>query len=153
MSRRKTKPEEIRKPSGYFAKFIAMENKRNEIDTTEYYKANVSLESLIVGGEEGVGKSIRWCFISNEENLDFEKALAEERFFGWIDLIDNPRLHKCVVNLPQNQLVLLTLRFQYCKSQAEIADMMHISQQAVSKLEKSAKKEIKKFLQKGCKKP
>ena len=153
MPRRKTKPEEIRNTANYFSKYIAMENKRDEIDKTEYYKINMSLESLIVGGEEGVGKAIRRCFVSNEDNSDFEKALAEESFFGWVDLIDNPRLHKCVVNLPQNQLVLLTLRFQYCKSQAEIADMLHISQQAVSKLEKSAKKEIKKFLQKGCKKP
>ena len=34
MSRRKTKPEEIRNTANYFSKYITMENKRNEIDTT-----------------------------------------------------------------------------------------------------------------------
>ncbi len=146
MPRRKTKPEEIRNPAGYFAKYIAMENKRNEIDTTEYYKINMSLESLIIGGEEGVGKAIRRCFVSNEDNSDFEKALAEESFLGWIDLIDNPRLHKCVVNLQQNQLILLTLRFQYCKSQSETAEIMGISQHTVSTNERRILNKIKKFL-------
>ena len=146
MSRRKTKPEEIRTPADYFSKYIAMENKRYEIDTTEYYKVNVSLESLITGGEEGVGKAIRRCFVSNEENSDFEKALAEESFFGWTELIDNPRLHKCVVNLPKKQLVLLTLRFQYCKSQSETAEIMGISQHTVSTNERRILNKIKKFL-------
>lgn len=146
MSRRKTKPEEIRNTANYFSKYIAMENKRNEIDTIEYYKINMSLESLITGGEEGVGKAIRRCFVSNEENLDFEKALAEESFFGWIDLIDNPRLHKCVANLPKKQLVLLTLRFQYCKSQSETAEIMGISQHTVSTNERRILNKIKKFL-------
>lgn len=146
MPRRKTKPEEIRNPANYFSKYITMENKRNEIDTAEYYRVNMSLESLIVGGEEGVGRAIRRCFVSNEGNSDFEKVLAEESFFGWIDLIDNPRLHKCVVNLPKNQLVLLTLRFQYCKSQSETAEMMGISQHTVSTNERRILNKIKKFL-------
>lgn len=146
MSRRKTKPEEIRNPANYFSKYITMENKRNEIDMTEYYKVNVSLESLIVGGKEGVGKAIRRCLVSNDENLAFEKALAEESFFGWIDLIDNPRLHKCVADLPKKQLVLLTLRFQFCKSQSETAEIMRISQHTVSTNERRILNKIKKFL-------
>lgn len=58
-----------------------------------------------------------------------------------------------IVMLNYRQQLILLYRYDYLLSQCEVADMLHISQQAVSKLEKSAKKEIKKFLQKGCKKP
>lgn len=153
MSRRKTKPEEIRKPENYFAKYIAMENRKEAVETAVYYQKNVSLEQMLTGGDEGVGKVIRSCFAFNKDHSEFEIALSELHFFGWIDMVENSDLHSCLKTLSNKQLTLLTLRFHVCKSQAETARILSVTQQAVSKLEKNTIKEIKRFLQEGCKKP
>ena len=51
------------------------------------------------------------------------------------------------------QMIYLTDKYHFCLSQREIAHILKISQNAVSKKEKSLKKYFQKFLQKGCQKP
>lgn len=146
MSRRKTKPEEIRKPENYFAKYIAMENRKELVETAAYYQKNVSLEQMLTGGDEGVGKIIRSRFAFNKDHSEFEIALSELHFFGWIDLIENSKLHSCLKTLSKKQLILLTLRFHVCKSQEETAQIMGISQHTVSVNERRILEKLKNIL-------
>ena len=84
-------------------------------------------------------------FSVNLENEEIEDALAKRNLLGWIDQIENPQLHKAVSSLSTEKKILLTLRYQYQKTQQEVARIMHIGQQAVSKGERGILKEIKKF--------
>ena len=145
MSRRRTKAEEIRNPEHYFKRYIACERKREQDEDTEYYNLHESLDSMVERASAGYDHSSYRLFSVNLENEEIEDALAKRNLFGWIDQIENPQLHKAVSNLSTEKKTLLTLRYQYQKTQQEVSRIMHIGQQAVSKSERGILKEIKKF--------
>lgn len=144
MLRCKTKAEEIRNPEHYFNRYIARERKKEQEDT-EYYNLHESLDSMVERASAGYDHSSYRLFSVNLENEEIEDALAKRNLFGWIDQIENPQLHKAVSNLSTEKKTLLTLRYQYQKTQQEVSRIMHIGQQAVSKSERGILKEIKKF--------
>ena len=145
MSRRKTKAEEIRNPEHYFKRYIACERKKEQEEDTEYYNLHESLDSMVERASARYDRSSYRLFSVNLENEEIEDALAKRNLFGWIDQIENPQLHKAVSNLSTEKKTLLTLRYQYQKTQREVSRIMHIGQQAVSKSERGILKEIKKF--------
>ena len=145
MSRRRTKAEEIRNPEHYFNRYIACERKREQAEDSKYYDLNESLESLIDRASTGYDRGSHRFFSVNLENEEIEDALSKRSILGWIDQIENPLLHKAVSGLPMEKKILLTLRYQYQKTQQEVAEIMHVQQQTVSKGERSVLKEIKKF--------
>ena len=145
MSRRRTKAEEIRNPEHYLKRYIASERKKEQEEDTEYYNLHESLDSMVERASAGYDHSSYRLFSVNLENEEIEDALAKRNLFGWIDQIENPQLHKAVSNLSTEKKTLLTLRYQYQKTQQEVSRIMHIGQQAVSKSERGILKEIKKF--------
>ena len=145
MSRRRTKAEDIRNPEHYFKRYIACERKKEQEEDTEYYNLHESLDSMVERASAGYDHSSYRLFSVNLENEEIEDALAKRNLFGWIDQIENPQLHKAVSNLSTEKKTLLTLRYQYQKTQQEVSKIMHIGQQAVSKSERGILKEIKKF--------
>lgn len=100
---------------------------------------------MVERASAGYDHSSYRLFSVNLENEEIEDALAKRNLFGWIDQIENPQLHKAVSNLSTEKKTLLTLRYQYQKTQQEVSRIMHIGQQAVSKSERGILKEIKKF--------
>ena len=145
MSRSRTKAEEIRNPEHYFKRYIACERKKEQEEDTEYYNLHESLDSMVERASAGYDHSSYRLFSVNLENEEIEDALAKRNLFGWIDQIENPQLHKAVSNLSTEKKTLLTLRYQYQKTQQEVSRIMNIGQQAVSKSERGILKEIKKF--------
>ena len=100
---------------------------------------------MVERASAGYDRSAYRLFSVNLENEEIEDALAKRNLLGWIDQIENPRLHKAISSLSMEKKILLTLRYQYQKTQQEVARIMHIGQQAVSKGERGILKEIKKF--------
>ncbi len=145
MSRRRTKAEEIRNPEHYFNRYIACERKREQAEDSKYYDLNESLESMIDRASTGYDRDTYHFFSVNLGNEEIEDALSKRSILGWIDQIENPLLHKAVSGLPMEKKILLTLRYQYQKTQQEVAEIMHVQQQAVSKVERRILKEIKKI--------
>ena len=145
MSRRRTKAEDIRNPEHYFKRYIACERKKKQEEDAEYYDLHESLDSMVERASAGYDRSAYQLFSVNLENEEIEDALAKRNLLGWIDQIENPKLHKAVSSLSMEKKILLTLRYQYQKTQQEVSKIMHIGQQAVSKSERGILKEIKKF--------
>ena len=71
---------------------------------------------------------------------------AKKNVFGWIDQIENSKLQEAIAQLPADKKLLLTLRYQYRKTQREVAQIMNIKQSSVCERENRILKEIKKFL-------
>ena len=76
---------------------------------------------------------------------DYEAHIVESDVFGWIESIEHPGLLEAILQLPAKDKLLLTLRFQYCLSQAEIAQAMGLTQGTVSWREGQLKKKSKFF--------
>lgn len=74
MTRRKTKPEEIRNPDHYFKKYIAMEIKHDQIETDEYHRMFLSTDAILEGGEDGVSRDRLLTLSINAKGELFEKT-------------------------------------------------------------------------------
>ena len=152
MPRRKTKPDEIRNPEHYFNKYIAKEVLHDNMRTGGYQEMHRSLETILLGEDPFVSsKSLLSITYSDDAHL--LRSHEYNSVADWLEDIEDAELFQALSMLNYRQQLILLYRYDYSLSQCEIADILHISQQAVSKLERSAKKEIKNFLQKGCKKP
>ena len=137
MSRRRTKAEEIRNPEHYFNRYVACERKK---------ELHCSLDELSEQAAAGFNHDFAYFFSVNRENEDMERLYAKKNVFGWIDQIENQKLQKAVAQLPADKKLLLTLRYQYRKTQREVAQIMNIKQSSVCERENRILKEIKKFL-------
>ena len=146
MSRRRTKAEEIRNPEHYFNRYVACERKKEQEEDAEYYNLHCSLDELSEQAAAGFNHDFAYFFSVNRENEDMERLYAKKNVFGWIDQIENQKLQKAVAQLPADKKLLLTLRYQYRKTQREVAQIMNIKQASVCERENRILKEIKKFL-------
>ena len=145
MSRRKRNAEEIQKPENYFNRYIALEIQKDRARDRQYYDRYVSLDALLEGKKMGNHKYrvLPACNLGGE---DYEAHIVESDVFGWIESIEHPGLLEAILQLPAKDKLLLTLRFQYCLSQAEIAQAMGAHPGNCELARRSAQKKIKIFL-------
>ena len=147
MSKRRTKVEEIRNPEKYFQSFIVYETRKDKEKDQEFYDLVRSLGELFAGGDGSTKCENRLLLADNLNGEEFEKYISESSVFGWIEMIENEALFAAISKLSQREKIILTLRYQYCLSQFEIAQAIGVSQSTLSWREAQIKKEIKKFLE------
>ena len=148
MSRRRTKPEEIRNKQHYFKRYVAKETKHDFLTQNDYHSKNVSYEELLESGNRVI-KSERLLLLAvNENDEQFDKYMTEKSVESWLECIHNPRLHKALKQLTEIQKNILYLRYYHLLSQRETAEILCCSQQAVSRQERAAKGKIKNFFEK-----
>ncbi|MGN1027205.1 MAG: sigma-70 family RNA polymerase sigma factor [Faecousia sp.] len=152
MSRRKTKAENIRNPEHYFNRYIAKEVIHDTEETQAYKKRNNSFEAILLGEDPNISRKKLLSIAANEDGY-LLKTHEYKSVDDWLKDIENEDLFYALNKLKYRQQLILLYRYDYLLSQREVAELLHISQQAVSKLEQAAKKKIKKFLLKGCEKP
>mgnify|MGYP001635898206 CR=1 FL=1 len=151
MSRRRTKPEEIRNPEHYFNRYIAKEVQHDEAETTAYQSIHKSFEAILLGEDPEISRRKLLRLTANED--EYQLRRHEYRSVSdWLGDIENQDLYRALSKLNDCQQLILLYRYDYLLSQKDVAAMLHISQQAVSKQERSAINFLKKFLSEGCEK-
>ena len=145
MSRRKTKPEDVKNPEHYFNKYIAKEVLNDQREKDAYYDFFDSLDELI---EERKIEQLLY----DRGGTDFDPEMASSSFFAWIEQIQNENLYDAILKISERDKTLLTLRYQYLFTQRETAVILGVSQFAVSKREHALKKYFRKFLENGFQK-
>ena len=116
MSKRRTKFDEIKNPENY-------------------YDLVRLLREMFVG-EDGSAKTVnRLLLADNLNDEEFEKYISESSMFGWIEMIENKALYEVVSQLSEIDKIILTLRYQFCLPQSEIAKAIGISQGATCRRE------------------
>ncbi len=148
MARRKTDPKDIRNPEHYFNRYVALEVKRNESEQAKFESKTVSLEELLTGGEEGLSREARTLLTDAGRTDGMEDGHIRRSLLAWIDYIENPELHKAIIELGNKEKVILTLRFHLCFTQREIAELFHLTQQSISKQESRILKKIRNAIEK-----
>lgn len=152
MPKRPTKAEDIRKPRNYFNKYISKEILKDQKKQAKYYKMFASLDELLSEEMTSISKRTQTLLATNSDGMAFEQQLSELSMFGWIEQIENQRLHAAIQELSLDEKLLLTFRYQFCFSQKETAALLGTTQQAISKKERALKKLFRQILKKGCQK-
>lgn len=147
MSKRRTNPEDIRNPEHYFNSYIAKEARREQEASVEYYSFFDSLTEAFPHGLDAPGRGKQVRTVCCLENDPFEHEAAETYLLGWIDQIEDQRLYTAISGLTERQKILLSLRYQRCLSQKDVALVMGVTQQMISSMENRILKKIKKFFQ------
>ena len=150
MSKRKTKAEDVNNPENYFNRYIALEIQKGKVKDKKYNELFCPLEIILSGGNEKTRRKNQSVLAVNLDDDEFEKHMIEANAFGWIEMIENEALFEAISQLSEKDKIFLTLRFQYCLSQPEIAKIMGLTQQAASWREVNVIKKIKKFLKMLC---
>ena len=152
MSRRRTRPEEIKNKNHYFKRYIAKESLHDHVSQNDYESINVSLEQTLESKDRVVNSERLLMLAVNESGELFDAYLAESSVQSWLECISNPELYKALKQLTEIQQNILYLRYYHMLSQRETAEMLHCTQQCVSKQERAAKRKIKNILKGGCEK-
>lgn len=152
MSRRRTKPEDIKNKSHYFKRYVAKETLHNHIMQNDYESMNVSLEQTLESKDRVVNSERLLMLAVNESGELFDAYMAESSVQSWLECISNPELYKALKQLTEIQQNILYLRYYHMLSQRETAEILYCTQQCVSKQERAAKRKIKKVLKGGCEK-
>ena len=149
MSRRKTKPEEIRNPEHYFRRYIAMEVQHDLNEDAEYHKRCASLEELLTGDGEHTSHEKLMLMAVNENDELFDQYISDRSFLGWIEVIENQTLYAAIKSLSIEDQTLITYRYRHCLSQRQVAEILRISKATVDYREQRIKKIIKKYFEKA----
>ena len=131
---------------------MAYERRKDNENDQKYYDLLRSLSEFFVGGDGSTKSESRLLLADNLNGEEFEKHIVESSVFGWIEMIENEELHAAITQLSEKEKIILTLQYQYCLSQSEIAKVIGISQGATCRFESRIIKKIKKFLKTGYKK-
>ena len=64
---------------------------------------------------------------------DMDKLLFKNSLLGWIELIENERLHKAVKSLSIEDQIFISYIVKECKTQRELAQVYNITHQNIHK--------------------
>jgi DNA-directed RNA polymerase specialized sigma24 family protein len=91
--------------------------------------------NMMVGGEEGSG-------FERIELLEDPHISVEEEVVGHTlelgNLMEDPVLHRAILGLTQKQQTVLYLLYVKQMTEQEVADSLHVSQQAINKVKKAS---------------
>ena len=124
----------IKDELAYFNKVTQNMDCKEKIKQSEIEKNEISIEE----------QSICNDFI---DNFDLDKELANRNLLGWIDMIENQKLHDAVKSLSLDEQVLLSYIFEKEKTQRELEKIYNLDQSAICRRYNKIIKSIKEFVQ------
>ena len=108
---------DIKSEMAYFYTVIKNMDKKDSIKNSKIQEHEVSIEDVLYDKES--------------ENLDIENQAFEENLLGWIELIENEKLHKAIKNLSIEDQIFISYIVRECKTQQELASKYGINQSSV----------------------
>ena len=125
---------DIKSEMAYFYTAIKNMDKKDSIKNSKIQEHEISIEDVIYDKES--------------ENIDIENQAFEKNLLGWIELIENKKLHKAIKNLSIEDQIFISYIFKECKTQEELSKKYKVTQSAICqrffKLIKILKKEFSK---------
>lgn len=122
----------IKSEMAYFYTVIKNMDKKDSIKNSKIQEHEVSIEDVLYDKES--------------ENTDIEKQAFKENLLGWIELIENEKLHKAIKNLSIEDQIFISYIVKECKTQRELAEVYKMAQQNVSKKFSKIIEKLRKIL-------
>ena len=123
---------DIKSEMAYFYTAIKNMDKKDSIKNSKIQEHEISIEDVIYDKES--------------ENIDIENQAFEKNLLGWIELIENEKLHKAIKNLAIEDQIFISYIVKECKTQRELAEVYKMAQQNVSKKFSKIIEKLRKIL-------
>ena len=121
----------IKSEMAYFYTVIKNMDKKDSIKSSKIQEHEISIEDVIYDKES--------------ENIDIEKQVFEENLLGWIELIENEKLHKAIKNLSIEDQIFISYIVKECKTQRELAEIYNLNHRTIGRKFEKILKLIRKF--------
>ena len=123
---------DIKSEMAYFYTVIKNMDKKDSIKSSKIQEHEISIEDVLYDKES--------------ENTDIEKQAFKENLLGWIELIENEKLHKAIKNLSIEDQIFISYIVKECKTQRELEDKYKIAHQNISKRFSKIIEKLRKIL-------
>ena len=123
---------DIKSEMAYFYTVIKNMDKKDVLKQSKVKEHEVSIEDVLYDKES--------------ENIDIENQAFEKKLLGWIELIENEKLHKAIKNLSIEDQIFISYIVKECKTQRELAEVYKMAQQNVSKKFSKIIEKLRKIL-------
>ena len=80
------------------------------------------------------------------ENFDVDKQTKEQSLLGWIELIENPMLHKAVKSLSIEDQIFTSYIVKECRTQRELSKIYKVDHRTIGKRFEKILNVIRRFL-------
>lgn len=80
------------------------------------------------------------------DNFDIDEKISDDTLTGWIELIENEKLHKAVKSLPVEDQIFISYIVKERRTQRELASFYKVNQRTIGRRFKNVIKNIKKFI-------
>ena len=122
---------DIKSEMAYFYTVIKNMDKKDALKQSKVKEHEVSIEDVLYDKES--------------ENADIEKQVFEENLLGWIELIENEKLHKAIKNLSIEDQIFISYIVKECKTQRELAEIYNLNHRTIGRKFEKILKLIRKF--------
>lgn len=123
--------DDIKNEIAYFYTVIKNMDTKDEIKQSKINEHELQIDDIL--------------YDSFSEDFDVDKQVAEQSLLGWIELIENPTLHKAVKSLSIEDQIFISYIVKEGKTQRELSDMYNIAQQNISKRFNNIIKKLRHF--------
>ena len=110
---------DIKNEIAYFYTVIKNMDTKDEIKQFKINKHELQMDDIL--------------YDNFSDNFDVDKQVAEQSLLGWIELIENPMLHKAVKSLSIEDQIFISYIVKERRTQRELSGMYKIAQQNISK--------------------
>ena len=123
---------DIKSEMAYFYTVIKNMDKKDALKQSKVKEYEISIEDVLYDKES--------------ENLDIENQAFEKNLLGWIELIENEKLHSAIKNLSIEDQIFISYIVKECTTQRELSQIYKIDQRTVGRKFEKILNVIKKFL-------
>ena len=111
--------QKINDEISYFNVVVKNMNLKDRIKLSKIKEREVTLESEV--------------YENMPDNFDLDEKISDDTLTGWIDLIENEKLHKAVKSLPVEDQIFISYIVKERRTQVELSNMYSVSQKTISK--------------------
>ena len=109
--------DNIKNEIAYFHKVIKNMDLKDRVKKSKINEHEISIEEII--------------YDTFSSGFDVDKQLFQTSLLGWIELIENEKLHKALKNLSIEDQIFISYIVKGCKTQQELASKYGINQSSV----------------------
>ena len=122
--------QKINDEISYFNVVVKNMNLKDRMKLSKIKEREVTLESEV--------------YENMPDNFDLDEKISDDTLTGWIDLIENEKLHKAVKSLPVEDQIFISYIVKERRTQRELAQEYNISKVAICKKFNAIINKIKK---------
>ena len=111
--------QKINDEISYFNVVVKNMNLKDRIKLSKIKEHEVTLESEV--------------YENMTDSLDIDEKISSDTLIGWIDLIENEKLHKAVKSLPVEDQIFISYIVKERRTQRELEKIYNISHQNIGK--------------------